>query len=126
MSKQIRVARGGKNALTSTDPNDFIFHSEYNTFKIIAEGSEEFVLGQTEVGTTESKLIEIAQSNQFVFAFCKFSDGRVGGPGTKAANANVWFTGFEVDGITLTFSFSNESGGNYTVTFKYIVCELKL
>lgn len=33
-SKRIAIAKKGKSAL-STNPNDFIFHSDYNTFKII-------------------------------------------------------------------------------------------
>ena len=125
MSKQIRVARGGKNALTSTDPNDFIFHSEYNTFKIIEEGSEEFVMGATGE-EEESVSIETTHSNLFAFVFIKFADGRVAGPGTKAAGANFWFTRAEVDGANILFSYVNLTGGNYTATFKYYFCEQPL
>lgn len=35
---QVKVAKSGVNAATATDPNDFIFHSDYNTFKIVATG----------------------------------------------------------------------------------------
>lgn len=35
---EIRVSKSGKDVLTSTDPNDFIMHSRYNTFKIIETG----------------------------------------------------------------------------------------
>ncbi len=38
MKQVVKIAKIGKNAHTSTDPNDFIFHSEYNTFKIIDQG----------------------------------------------------------------------------------------
>jgi hypothetical protein len=38
MSNRIAVAKSGKNALTATDPNDFIYHSDYNTFKILSTG----------------------------------------------------------------------------------------
>ncbi len=38
MTQVVKVARSGKNAQTATDPNDFIFHSDYNTFKIVASG----------------------------------------------------------------------------------------
>ena len=37
MTQIIAVSKAGKNVLTTTSPNDFIFHSEYNTLKIIAE-----------------------------------------------------------------------------------------
>ena len=39
MSNEIRLSKSGVNALTATNPNDFIFHSAYNTFKIIATGT---------------------------------------------------------------------------------------
>ncbi|OQB05575.1 MAG: hypothetical protein BWY19_00910 [bacterium ADurb.Bin212] len=35
----VKVANSGSNALTSTNPNDFIFHSNLNTLKIIKEGT---------------------------------------------------------------------------------------
>jgi len=37
MTQIIAVSKAGKNVLSITNPNDFIFHSEYNTLKIIAE-----------------------------------------------------------------------------------------
>ena len=37
MTQIIAVSKAGKNVLEITSPNDFIFHSEYNTLKIIAE-----------------------------------------------------------------------------------------
>jgi len=39
MSYKIAISKTGKNVLTITDPNDFIFNSDYNTFKIIATGT---------------------------------------------------------------------------------------
>lgn len=45
MSKIIAVSKSSKNVLTSTDPNDFIFHSAYNTFKILESGTAEFSFG---------------------------------------------------------------------------------
>ena len=37
MTQIIAVSKAGIDVLTATSPNDFIFHSEYNTLKIIAE-----------------------------------------------------------------------------------------
>lgn len=37
MTQIIAVSKAGKDVLIITNPNDFIFHSEYNTLKIIAE-----------------------------------------------------------------------------------------
>lgn len=36
MTQTIAISKDGINVLTATDPNDFIFHSLYNTFKIVA------------------------------------------------------------------------------------------
>ena len=37
MTQIIAVSKAGKDVTVITNPNDFIFHSEYNTLKIIAE-----------------------------------------------------------------------------------------
>jgi hypothetical protein len=34
----IAVAKEGVDVLTETDPNKFIFHSEFNTFKVVSTG----------------------------------------------------------------------------------------
>lgn len=47
MTQVVKVARIGKSAL-SLDPRDFIFHSEYNTFKIIKEDSKAAVIPQSQ------------------------------------------------------------------------------
>jgi len=44
MSIKLVVAKAGKNALTSNDPNDFIYHSDFNTFKIIGNGTVDFTI----------------------------------------------------------------------------------
>ena len=38
MTQIIAVSKAGKNVLEITNPNDFIFHSGYNSLKIISEG----------------------------------------------------------------------------------------
>lgn len=49
MTQVVKVARIGKSAL-SLDQRDFIFHSEYNTFKIIKEDSIAAVIPQSQTG----------------------------------------------------------------------------
>lgn len=39
MGKKIAVSKSGKDVLTATDPNDFIFNSDFNTFKIVLSGT---------------------------------------------------------------------------------------
>lgn len=118
------VAKNNVNALTETNPNNFIFHSDYNTFKII----------QTEVVTTSISsaypgveiVYEISHSvgyTPFVFGFVKFSNGRVGLPGTKDSANNFWFTSVNVLPSTIEFGFVNNTGSNYSVSMKYYICE---
>ncbi len=45
MTQIVAVARPGYDVLTETNPNSFIFHSSYNTFKILLQG-------QTTITTT--------------------------------------------------------------------------
>ena len=45
MSHKLVVSKALEDALTITDPNDFIFSSDYNTFKIIASGVASFDIG---------------------------------------------------------------------------------
>ena len=42
MSQKIAVSKAGINVLAATNPNDFIFHSDYNTFKIVITGIATF------------------------------------------------------------------------------------
>lgn len=125
MNKLI-VAKSGVNALTATDPNDFIFHSDYNTFKIVGEGTVSPTLADN--GTTETVYNHLhgLTFTPFVFAFIKFTNGRVAPPGTKDSANDFWFTRLNVEDDTISFYYVNDSGGNYTPTFKYIMCEIPL
>lgn len=124
--KEIRIAKAGKDALTATDPNDFIFHSAYNTFKIIAQGTHNPTVSNN--GTSETYSIKAHEQSYvpFVFAFCKFTNSRVGGVGSKASDVDFWFTRLTVDATNITFYYVNNTGGNYTPVFAYYICELKL
>lgn len=58
MSKILSVAKIGKNAL-SNDPNDFIFHSGFNTFKIIKVIEKTVTLTATTVDQTFTESHEL-------------------------------------------------------------------
>ena len=51
MSQIVAVSKQGINVGTATDPNDFIFHSDYNTFKILTEGVTSVTVGSNSIGT---------------------------------------------------------------------------
>lgn len=125
MNQVIAVSKPGYNVLTETDPNNFIFHSLYNTFKIITSGTYSANLG---VSATESSL-DIAHSQDFtpfVLCFIKFENSRVGVPGDKASDVDFWFTRLRVDATNLHIGYINDTGGNYNPVFKYFLCEVPL
>jgi hypothetical protein len=122
---QIKVAKSGKDALTATDPNDFIFHSAYNTFKIIATGT----FSPTVPSGGNSHSIAHGQSFiPFVFTFIKFTDSRVGLPGdrsTAVTGLGIWLTKVEVDATNITFWFTNNTS-SYVPVLRYYICEAPL
>lgn len=125
--KKILVAKGGVNTLTATDPNDFIFHSDYNTLKIISSDSAS-VSCTADYPSTEI-VYEFSHSLgyiPFVFGFCKFSNGRVALSGTKDSANDFWFTSINVLSTTIEFGFVNNTGSAYNAVFKYFACEIPL
>lgn len=125
MTKVLRIAKIGKDALTATLPNDFIFNTDYNTPKIIAEGTDSPTLA---VSATEvfRNVAHGRNYTPFVIAFCKYANGRVGPVGGRASNANFGFTNLRVNATNIRFGYFNDTGGNYSPTFKYYITEIPL
>jgi len=127
MSQVIAVSKATKNALTATNPNDFIFHSDYNTFKILAEG-----LLTNQSVNTDPKTFTVAHGLGYApnfYAFCKFPDGKVAMAGPNAFEASQTRTtgSFtpEVDSTNLYFILTRP-GANYTVSIKWYIFEVTL
>lgn len=135
MTNTFRVAKTTKNAVTSTDPNDFIFHSDYNTFKILAEGS---LTSQTV--NAYPKTFTLAHGQSFTpnfFAFCKFPDGKVATPNSNDYTAypfgDVGYGNFnaEVDATNIYFMFTapivaGTGSTGYNVDLKYYIFEVPI
>ena len=120
---QLRVARPGKNALTATNPNDFIFHSDYNTLKILTEG----VLSSQNVNASP-KTFSVAHGTGIIpicFAFALFPDGKVSLPFASDYSDNQQRFSVEVDNTNVYFIFT-KPGSDYTVSIKYFVFEAPL
>jgi len=123
----IKLSKEGKDALNATDPNDFIFHSDYNTFKIIKEG----VLTAQSV-TADPTTFSVAHNQTNVpafYAFAKFADGYVALPNQKeradaAPVERYWLC--EADSTNLYFTFYKGASANYSVSIKYYVFESPL
>lgn len=122
----LRISRAGRNAITSTSPNDFIFNSDYNSPKIVSEVKSQPT--HADNGGTESfySYNHGLSYTPFVFAFCKFDNSRVGLPGTKQSNADFWFTNLRVNNTNVSFGYANSTGGNAVPYWKYLATELPL
>ena len=123
---RIKVAKLGKNAETATDPNDYIFHSDYNTLKILAEGTHSPTLADTGGAQATTSVAHGKSFTPFVFGFCKFVDGLVGGPGNQARVVSFWFVDLTVDATNINFVYINQTGSNYSPVFKYYIMEIPL
>jgi hypothetical protein len=121
----LKVAKLGKNALTATDPRDFIINSDFNTPKIIKEATHSPTLGVAGAEAFTDKAHGLNYT-PFVFGFCKFNDGRVGLPGTRNLDENFDFTNLRVNATNVRFGYLNNSGGNYAPDFRYLATEMPL
>jgi hypothetical protein len=126
MTQIIAVSKLGKDVLTESSPNNFIFHSSYNTFKILAEGTYSPTLGDTGGVESSTSVAHNQSFTPFVFVFCEFSDGRIGSAGNRASGADFWFTNLAVNSSNIIFYYVNSTGGNYSPVFKYYITEVPL
>jgi len=115
MSQGLAIAKIGVDALEATDPNDFIFHSDYNTFKIIAV----FTLNVTLAASTSNQSFTQAHGLSFiplVRGFAKTSGvARVFLP--NSYDVALWTTslGFTTSGVQ--FNYLTSDATNITVNF---------
>jgi len=120
MVQAIKVSKQGVDVLgtAGTVPNNLIFDSNYNTFKIVKEGYATVNHG-TSGGTTS-----IAHSQSGVpsaYAFVKYSDGLVALPEEGRKGTKVVFSAWqlEVDGTNIHFCSRVSLAG----TIKYYIFE---
>jgi hypothetical protein len=127
------VAKSGKDVSVVTDPNDFIFHSNYNNFKII----KELTFDVTVVAGTANQSFTVAHGLPFtplVRAFAnEDSSGRVFLPNFYDVSNWIATLGTISSGITfnyaasdptnITFNFSSTAGANKTVHIRYFLLE---
>jgi len=126
MTQVIKVSKAGIDVGTATNPNDFIFDSEKNTFKIISSGTTSQAI------TTDPGTITVAHSQSAVpaiFALAKFPDGFVTLPNGIERAGTVpgdpfqrrWIV--EVDATNMYFIFNKGTAANYTPTVRYYIFE---
>lgn len=126
MTMQIRVAKTGKNAKTSTDPNDFIFHSDYNTFKIISQGT---LTSQTvNADPTTFSVAHNQSATPTVFAFAIMAADDVISLPREVSYAGELqrYWELDVDDANIYFVFYKGASANYTANIQYFVFEAPL
>lgn len=124
----VKVAKSGVNAQTATDPNDFIFHSDYNTFKIIATGLYEptVIANSTADYTVAHGLEQIP----FVLAFMQeasIAEVVMAHNYSPNVTANLKFNYVAADYQYLRFNIQNQHASNNIVAhIRYFIMEIPL
>lgn len=129
MTQVVRISKSNIDVLgtAGTVPNNLIFDSEYNTFKILAEGSLPVTLGENPFSIQSATVAHNQTVTPFVIPFCRFGD-RVFQPGQMiyhggtAPTYSSYFSDVYVNGTVIDFQYGNiQSGVN--VIFKYLIVE---
>ena len=132
MDQVVKVAKIGKNAL-STDPLDFVFHSSYNTFKIILEDTKSATLS----ASTNNQSITVAHGLSFIPLVTAFAlqDGVTGVFLPNSDNINLWgaklgwtstgvrFNYVAADVTNIIFNFNNTNATTKDVDIRYFALE---
>jgi hypothetical protein len=132
MNQVVKVAKIGKST-DSTDPNDFIFHSGYNTFKIIKEGTKSVTLTASTLNQYFTESHGFDTFVPLVSAFAKRSGvAQVflpNGVDVETYGAKVGFLGdikfnfVATNSDEIVFNFDNNKGSNVDVSIRYFLLE---
>ena len=131
MTSNISIAKAGKNAYTATDPNDFIFHSAYNTFKIIASGiyTPTITANSTETKTLAHGLDYAPLAHAFAkpdgYSYAILPNESLYSPVGSAIEI-IAFNYLQTDITNITFNIKNNTGSNLDVSLKYFLFEVPL
>lgn len=131
MTNVIALAKIGKHVF-SVDPNDYIFHSSYNTFKIVLEGTKSVTLA----ASTNNQSFTQAHGLGFiplVDAFAKRSAVsqvfKPNGVDIELWGATIGFSGdirfnyVKADATNITFNFNNAKGTTVALDIRYFCLE---
>ena len=128
----VKVSRIGK-SVNSTNPNDFIFHSNYNTFKIIEEGTKTLTLSASTNDQSFTQPHNINSFTPLVSAFAKRSGvAQVFLPngvdietyGVKAGfSGDIKFNYVASDATNIIFNFDNAKASTVDISVRYFILE---
>lgn len=133
MTKVVAVAKIGKDVFESTDPNDFVFHSSYNTFKIILEGIKSVSLSASTNNQTFTQSHGLGYI-PLVTAFAKESgqsrvflpnmeDVSFVSPAGARSKTGVKFNYIASSNSNIIFNFDNTNISSKSISIKYFVLE---
>lgn len=127
---KLAVAKNGQSALSS-DPNDFIFNSLYNTFKIVAEDT--YIVSHN--GSPDTQIFSVPHGLDFIPLVAAFIlvEGETqayppNGSGVTVATSDslitngVKFDYVEADDTRVYFSITNTGGGK-TINIRFLCLE---
>jgi len=123
-----KVSKTGVDALTSTDPNDYIFHSDLNTFKIIKEATADITYTADGLYTVAHGLSSYSPTSMILFV--KFPDGYAGmscGLGqVTSRDSNFNLKNAYVDASNIGFYLYRTGGSATALKIKYYIFETPL
>ena len=128
MTQILAVSKATKNVLTATSPNDFILHSLYNSFKIIAQGTTTYTIGAEQWSEAFKTVAHGQATKPFVFSFILWSDGLIsmaGGSkkGSLVGSDQIYNSSYIVDSTYIKWGFQSFSASTESITIAYIICE---
>ena len=120
------ITKPGVNVLTNTNPKDFIFNSDYNTYKSLGTitGSISVTDGGGATPTTATQTVPLTTDGTYIpyyFSWISFNDG------TSTQNAydflssaaGSMFSSVNTTDAILTFNY--QGGGSASYTIDYII-----
>lgn len=120
--QKLIVSKQGKNVLTSTDPNDFIFHSDYNSFQILDSGT---LTSQTV--DADPKTFTYTHNLGYIpaaFAFAKYPDGYTAMPQSGHKSSTLFYQRrfyLQMTTTQLLFIFYKGASANYNVDIRWYI-----
>ena len=123
-----KVSKDGVDATDSVDPNDYIFHSDLNTFKIIKEGIANITYTSNQYYTFAHGA-SLSDPASFL-CFAKFPDGKTqlcaGRGQTYSIDYAFLLRDMYIDTSNIGFYLQRFSGSETALTIKYYIFETPL
>ena len=124
----LKVAKSGVDALSSVDPNDYIFHSNLNTFKIVSTGNSNITYTADGLYTVAHGLSSYTATSMVLFV--QFPDGYSAmcpGLGRVLSRDRNWdLRNCYVDASNIGFYLYRIGGAATALKIKYYIFETPL